>query len=137
MADVDAIRDGFVAVLSNIAGLHAVPHWPAHVNYPIAWPRLAEGADRQVMGGDDFYRLLFELIIVVGSVQLGIAEGQAKLDPYLATSGAKSIRATLEADRTLNGSVTYLFVQTATSGALEINEQEWIGARVPVEVWAT
>ena len=61
--------------------------------------------------------------------------GQDKLDKYLSGSGDYSIKAAIEADRTLDGSVDTLRVTSAQSGVYQAADIEYLSYRYQVTVW--
>jgi hypothetical protein len=61
--------------------------------------------------------------------------GQDKLDKYLSGSGNYSIKAAIEADRTLDGAVDTLRVTSAQSGVYQAADIEYLSYRYQVTVW--
>jgi len=61
--------------------------------------------------------------------------GQDKLDAYLAGSGATSIKAALEADRTLSGAVNTLRVTGAEAGTYDSQGITFLSYRYRLTLW--
>ena len=61
--------------------------------------------------------------------------GQEKLDKYLSGTGDYSIKAAIEADRTLDGAVDTLRVTSAQSGVYQAADVEYLSYRYQVTVW--
>jgi len=75
----------------------------------------------------------FVVTIVVG--QVSERSGQALLDQFCDTSGAKSIRQALELDRTLNGSAYDCTVTAMRNyGSIVIGENNYLAAEFDVAV---
>jgi hypothetical protein len=60
--------------------------------------------------------------------------GQAKLDGYLASTGSTSVKAAIEADKTLSGAVQTLRVTTATAGSVQVASIDYLAYRYVVEL---
>lgn len=61
--------------------------------------------------------------------------GQEKLDKYLSGAGDYSIKAAIEADKTLDGAVDTLRVTSAQSGVYQAADVEYLSYRYQVTVW--
>jgi hypothetical protein len=61
--------------------------------------------------------------------------GQEKLDKYLSGTGDYSIKAAIEADKTLDGAVDTLRVTSAQSGVYQAADVEYLSYRYQVTVW--
>ena len=61
--------------------------------------------------------------------------GQDKLDAYLAGSGASSIKAAIEADRTLSGAVNTLRVTGAEAGTYDSQGVTFLSYRYRLTLW--
>lgn len=58
-----------------------------------------------------------------------------KLSEYIAGTGARSIKAVLESDRTLGGVVQNLRVMDATISVMRVGELDYLTATFQLEVW--
>lgn len=136
-ADRDAIKARLVAAIASGVAWHDV--WPSsQVDTPAGLIKPLELPDREIIGGGDFYRRTYEILFLAHPIQNGVARAQDALDPYLATSGASSIRAAIEGDRTLGGVVSWVHLQPATDyGGFEVGGIEYLGARMVLEVWGS
>ena len=61
--------------------------------------------------------------------------GQNKLDKFLAGSGAYSIKAAIESDRTLGGACDTLRVTSAESGTYQMGDIDYLSYRYRLTVW--
>jgi hypothetical protein len=61
--------------------------------------------------------------------------GQDLLDTYLSGSGATSIKAAIEGDRTLGGTVNTLRVTGAEAGTYESQGVEFLSYRYRITIW--
>ncbi len=129
------IRDGLAANLATVTGAQissyqlSNPTTPAFAIFPAGTEynqAMARGLDRWTFTVQ---------AIVSASVDQG---GQQQLDSYLAPSGSTSVRAALEADRTLGGAVQNLQVTGVSGYVLYADAQPpALGAEWTVEVWAS
>jgi hypothetical protein len=134
MASVSAIRDGLRTRLATITGLRAYDVWPDQVHAPAAMVQPVRGRYKEALGGVP--RLTFRVVLAAAPVQRGLARGEDVLDPYLDDTGATSIKAALEGDKTLGGIVASLHaVEWDDYGLVAIGGVDYVGASVEVEVW--
>lgn len=61
--------------------------------------------------------------------------GQNKLDDFLAGSGAGSVKAAIEGDKTLGGKVDTLRVLSATSGNYDQGDVSFLAYRYRITLW--
>ncbi len=71
----------------------------------------------------------------LGATALQDLTGQDKLDAYLAGSGASSIKAAIEADRTLSGAVNTLRVTGAEAGTYDSQGVTFLSYRYRLTLW--
>lgn len=109
-ATVAATAGAFRTRLATISGLRTFAYQPEQINPPLAYPLLNTIEYHRAMGGGDVV-MNWNVIVIVG--RYTDSRAYTDLDEYLAYSGAKSIRATLESDRTLGGVVNTLVVPSA------------------------
>jgi hypothetical protein len=102
--DGNALR----AALATISGLHAHWLWPDVMLVPAAVVVPAQGLDVDTFDGQG--GRTFRVYLLGAAAKDGTYRGQANCLPYLEESGAKSLRAALEADPTLGGKVDDLKV---------------------------
>lgn len=109
-----AIRQALADTLQNgIPGLRATANRPLQVNPPMAVIMPGTGAVANYsasMDGEADYTLRAIVVVAPGDS----AGGEDLLDPYIATSGAQSIWAAVQANQTLGGVVSYAVVTQAT-----------------------
>ena len=126
-----SVRDGLKKNLQEITGLRVYDLVPDNPQPPSA-----------IIGQLD---LVFDLNNARGLDQANIdvlvivqrfseRTGQDKLDKYLSGSGDYSIKAAIEADRTLDGAVDTLRVTSAQSGVYQAADIEYLSYRYQVMV---
>lgn len=111
MADVVALRNALASNLNTIPGLRVTAYEPDAVNVPAGFidgPETIDFDEAMARGAD---RILFRVIVMVAKVSDRAAS--QKLDAYLAGSGASSVKAALEASKTLGGNAHTLRVVRA------------------------
>lgn len=134
MASVSAIRNGLKARLATIAGLRTHDVWPDTLNVPAALVMAPSGTYGVDMGGTVLVKA--DIIVIAAPLQNGIVRAQQQLDAYLASTGARSVRVALLADRTLGGIAQTINVMGWRDyGAITVNGIEYAGCHVDVEVW--
>lgn len=111
-ATVSQVKDALKAAVASVSGLRVFDYQPDGVTPPFAFPTLDEVTYHGAMGaGNVVHR--FTITVVVQRVSERTA--QDKLDQYLSYGGTQSIRAAIEADRTLGGVVQDVIVTGATN----------------------
>jgi len=136
--NIATIRDNLQARLAGqIAATRWFDVWPNVIKTPAGIVERIAGPDREVLGASGPYRLRLQVVLLVGPSS-DVKRSRDKLDPYLATSGGQSVRAALEGDSTLGGTIEKLIIGEATDdNRIEANGNQYVGAVVPVDVWAT
>jgi hypothetical protein len=132
---VSTIRDGLKTRLATISGLRAHDTIPDNPSPPFAV--VVPGSitfDSAFARGLDEYE--FSVLVVVSRVSERV--GQDLLDGYCNPSGATSIKAAIEGDRTLAGAATDLRVtQMRNYQALTIGEVQYLAAEFVIQLYAT
>jgi hypothetical protein len=133
VADLTTVRAALAAAVNSISGLVVHATIPSSLNVPAAVIAPATGQfltfDTTMSRGSD--DLAFRVLVLVG-VQ-DDAGAQGKLDAYLAGSGASSIKAAVEADPDLGGTVHYVTVEGASDyGLHDFGGTSYFGAAFTV-----
>jgi hypothetical protein len=110
-ATVSQAAAGIATRLATISGLRSFAYQPEQLNPPVAFPVLNSIEYHGAMGGGNV-RMNFDVIVIVGRYVDRVAH--SLLDAYLSYSGATSLRAAMEADRTLGGVASTLIMDTST-----------------------
>jgi hypothetical protein len=130
---VSSVMDGLGARLSGITGLR-VHDYPADaVAVPAAivlYPTLTY--DFTAGRGTD--RASFQALVLVGKVSDRSARDA--LAAYMDGAGARSIKAAVEADKTLGGAAHTTRVTEATVETFTVGAVEYLGARFTIDVVA-
>ena len=126
------VRDGLKTRLETISGLRAYDLIPDTVTPPAA-----------VVGQLDFTfdidnargldQAQVDVLVIVQ--RFSERSGQNLLDTYLSGSGASSIKAAIEGDRTLGGVVNTLRVTGAEAGTYESQGIEFLSYRYRITIW--
>lgn len=133
MATLLELTQGLKDRLSTIAGLRTNAVEPSAPVPPAAWPFLRTGIFDQDFEGAVTWT--FSIYVIVGAAS--DQHAQNNLMPYLAPSGAKSVRAAIEGDPTLGGVADSTRVTMIESvGSYEIGGARYIGAVLVAEVYA-
>lgn len=134
MADINAVA---AALANRIAttGVRAFPYAPGQIVPPAAVvipdrPAILYG---QTMDGE--VNLNFLAIVLLSAAN--DTSGQTALNSFVASSGAQSVNAAVNADPSLAGTVEYAIVlQVGTYGMIEYSGQQYIGASFLVQCGA-
>jgi hypothetical protein len=126
------VRDGLKTRLQTITGLRAYDLIPDTVVPPCA-----------VVGQLDFTfdidnargldQAQVDVLVIVQ--RFSERAGQDKLDAYLAGSGSTSIKAAIEGDRTLGGTVNTLRVTGAEAGTYDSQGVTFLSYRYRITIW--
>jgi len=133
-ATISEVATGLATALATVSGLRTYNYQPEQLNPPVAYPELTTVTYHRAFGGGD----------VVTNWNIGIVVGRytdrtahSLLDSYLSFSGASSIRAAIEADKTLGGRVqTLILSQGARITALSVADAEFLQIEFTCEVHA-
>ena len=133
MSTIGDAKDGLVARLQTVSGLHVFVASPESVNeFPAAVVSVPDLQYHNALAANTLRHLLRVLLLL--SHPGSNTEGWSELDSYLSPTGAKSIRAAVEGDRTLNGKVDDAEVTSARKiGPLELQGSTYLSAEFSVE----
>lgn len=133
-ATVSQVATGLAARLGTISGLRTFVYQPEQLNPPFAFPILNSVRYHSAFQGGDVV-MDWTVTVVVGRYVDRTAF--TTLDAYLSYDGASSIRAALEADKTLGGVVQTLVVPSAIDiSSLSAGDAEFLQIQVSVTVHA-
>lgn len=126
------VRDGLKTRLQTISGLRVHDTIPENPQPPAAIVgQLDLNFDIDNARGLDLATI--EIYVLVQ--RMDVRSGQDKLDAYLAGSGAGSIKAAIEGDKTLGGACSTLRVLSAESGQYESAGIMFLSYRYRISVW--
>lgn len=118
-----------IAGLQSLPALHGVINAPAFavVEFEIEYHKTFSAA-----------RGLSEVMFTCGVYAPDSDQGRKILMPLLAETGASSVPAALEADKTLGGACKTLVVQRARGAyrLYTVGDTDYIGSMLDVKVWA-
>lgn len=133
MATIAGLRDSIQGALP--ASLRAYDVATGRERFPaaIVFPRPPASGRFEVSGCT--HRIDFVVEVHISLAQ-GLERAQNELDAFINPTGASSIQAALETDRTLSAAADTLDVRAfELYGFGKLNDQQTLVARVPVSVW--
>lgn len=127
------VRDNLKTALATISGMRCLDAVPDSVNIPTNGAVAIVGMldltyDFTLNRGFD--SATCSILVVVGRMSESAA--QDRLDAYLASDGSSSVKAAIEADKTLSGAVQTLRVTQATSGMITVANIDYLSYRYEV-----
>ena len=135
MAAISDLRTGIAANLATVAGLRTSATVPDSINPPIAvvMPSTITYDTAFARSGGDEYEFL--VMVIVGRVDERTA--QNKLDDYCSGTGANSIKAAIERDKTLGGKAFSLRVTSLRNyNQLTVGDITYLSGEFVVQVYA-
>jgi len=135
MADISTLRTAIATNLSTITGLRTAATVPDQINPPVAvvMPTSITYDTAFARSGGDEYE--FSVMVIVGRVDERIA--QNKLDAYCSGSGAQSIKAAIQSNRTLGGKAFDCRVTSLRSyNQISVADVTYLAAEFAVQVYA-
>jgi hypothetical protein len=134
-ATISEVKDGLKNAINNVSGLRAFDYQPDQVNPPFAWPTLDNITYHQTGMGSGGVVMNFTVTLVINRVSERTAQEQ--LDQYMAWEGKKSLRAAIEADRSLGGVCDDLQVNGAENLTnIDANDTLYLAVDFKVTVYA-
>jgi hypothetical protein len=131
-ATISQVATGLQTRLATISGLRTFSYQPEQENPPFAYPEINRVDYHRAFSGGDVV-MNWTIYVVVGRWLDRTAH--ASLDDYLSYSGAKSVRAAIEADQTLGGVCSTLIVRSgADITSLDANGAQFLVIQLQVEV---
>lgn len=128
------IRRGLVGQLALVRGLRVSEHVPEQINPPAAIITRAEVDYTQNMSGG-LTEWSMQVQLVAG--RMADQQSQRQIDDWLSYDGEYSVRAAIEADRTLGGNCqTSRVVSADALSSIQIGDSEYIGVTIAVTVFA-
>ena len=128
----NGIRTALGVKLDTITGLRVFDYVPDSLAPPAAVVEPIEVDYDQAMNlGCEFYRAF--ILVIVG--RMSDRSSQDRLDAYVAESGASSIKAALETDRTLGGACATLVVTSARPREVVVSGVNMIAYRFEVTIY--
>lgn len=129
------VRTNLKTALTAISGLRVFDYVPDSTNIPTnnafaIVGQLSMNYDYTLNRGFD--TATCQIIVVVG--RMSEKDGQARLDGLLASSGSTSIKAAVEADKTLSGAVQTLRVVSASPGTITSANIDYLSYQYSVEL---
>ena len=129
---VDEIQTAIKQCLDTIGSLRAYATEPDKPNFPSAYPRLVDWTFDDTFDGTTIWH--FDVWVLVG-LEPGFNRAQTWLNPYLSPSGENSIKAAIDDDPTLGGTVASARATGGGAyGQVDIGQVKALGASVRIEV---
>lgn len=134
-ATISQVKDGLKARIETISGLRAFDYQPDQVNPPFAFPTLDTITYHQTGMSSGGVVMNFTVTLIVNRAVERTAQDQ--LDKYMSWDGAQSLRAAIEADRTLGGVCDDLIVTNAENLTnIDANDTLYLAVDFKVTVYA-
>jgi hypothetical protein len=134
MASLSALRAGIATRLATITGLRNAATVPDNPNPPIAVV-LPNSIDYHTAFAKGMQTYSFTVILIVGRVDERTA--QNKLDGFVSSTGASSVKLAIEGDKTLGGAAFDVIVtEMRNYGQLSIGEVVYLSAEFSVLCYA-
>jgi len=131
-ATVSQVVSGLATRLATVSGLRTSTYQPEQLNPPFAFPVLNRIEYHRAFGGGDV-QMDFTINVIVG--RYTDRNAFSTLDAFLSYSGATSIRAAIEGDRTLGGVCQTLVLSSgANITSLSSAEAEFLQIQFQVTV---
>jgi hypothetical protein len=134
--DIYTVLQGVANAVNVIDGLSAYPVLPDAVDPPVFGPNDFDIDYHQTFAdGLNFLPLTFIVLTSRGDTEAG----RKLLSAYLNPSGSQSIKAAIEADKTLGGVAKTLIVDRARNAfkLADVAGVYYLGAELDVRVWGT
>jgi len=128
------IRKGLAGQLGKVRGLRVSEQVPEQINPPAAVITRAT-VDYSVNANGGLTEWSMQVQLVAG--RMADQQSQRQIDAWLSWDGPQSVRAALEADRTLGGGCQTSRVTSADAlSTIQVGDSEYIGVTLNVTVWA-
>ena len=128
----NGVRAGIGTALDTIAGLRCFDYVPDSLAPPAAVVEPLEiDYDESMNSGTQFYRAF--ILVIVG--RMSDRSSQDRLDAYLTDTGATSVKAALEADRTLGGACATLQVASSRPREVVVSGVNMIAYRFEARIY--
>jgi hypothetical protein len=128
----NGVRAALGVKLDTIAGLRCFDYVPDSLAPPAAVVEPLEiDYDEAMNKGLEFYRAY--ILVIVG--RMSDRSSQDRLDAYLTETGASSVKAALEADRTLGGACATLQVASSRPREVVVSGVNMIAYRFEVRIY--
>lgn len=138
MSRIGDIRGAIASTLDAIEGLRAVAYEPDKISPPTAVVGDVSIDYDQTFGTAAARCHKLDITVRVYVARATDRAGQDRLDEYVSPTGASSIKAALEADKTLGGTVDDLHVPSMSGyGFYEVAGTVLMGAEFAVSVLAS
>jgi len=135
MASISDLRAGIATNLATISGLRTSATVPDSINPPIAvvMPNTITYDTSFARTGGDEYEFL--VMVIVGRVDERTA--QNRLDGYCSGTGASSVKAAIESDKTLGGTAFSLRVTSLRNyNQVTVGDVTYLSGEFVVQVFA-
>lgn len=134
MASLSALRAGIATRLATISGLRTASTMPDNPNPPIAIV-IPNNIDYHTAFAKGMQTYGFTVILIVGRVDERTA--QNKLDGFVSSTGANSVKLAIESDKTLGGvAFDCIVTEMRNYGQLSVGEVVYLSSEFSVLVYA-
>ena len=134
-ATISEVKAGLAARLATITGLRTFAYQPDQLNAPMAYPNIEQVLYHRTMRSG-----LTEFVCTVSVFVARPTErpAESSLDAYASPTGASSVKAAIEGDRTLGGKVDDCQVEQVSGiSSISANETEYLTMDFTVRVYSS
>ena len=132
-ATISQVKAGLATRLATITGLRALAYQPDQLNPPLSFANLDSINYHRTMR-TPLTEMQFTVSVIVARATERPAENA--LDAYTSADGPASVKAAIEADRTLGGIVDDLIVESCTGiQTITANDGDYLGIESLVRVY--
>ena len=136
MAVIGDLQTGIETRLATVSAIRANDTAPnlvnARLDKPVAWVELESVSYHETFNGKADFVFVVTLVMPLAA---GLERAIDALNPYLDTTGTRSIKVAIEGGRTLGGAADDTTVRTAYDvGLLEAGDYRYAGAKWRIEV---
>jgi len=133
-AAVSDVASGIAARLATISGMRTFAFDPMQYNPPVAFPILQNVRYHEAFAGGD---VQMEFSVMVIAARWAERLSYAVLDGFMSYSGASSVRAAIEGDKTLGGvAQTCVLSSSANITSVSSGEAEFLSVEFVLTVHA-
>lgn len=128
------LHDAIARALATVPGLRVADHLPEQVSPPMAVIQIQSVTyHRAMQGGLSEWKYVISVI----AGRMGDRAAQRTLDSWMSWDGAQSIRAAIEADRTLDGNCSTLIIEDMiTIRPLAIGDAQYLTCEFNLSIHA-
>ena len=128
--DIDNVRAELATALDTISGLRCYAYVPDSISVPAAIIGMGAVQYDETLAGS----MTASFVVTVAVGRSDMRSSQTKINDYVQATGATSIKAAVESDPTLNGTVSSVTVMSATPPSeFTMGETSYLSVQFEIE----